>query len=373
MTMSPHIKSHRNAWVELDLDLLGQNLKAARKALPASANLIMVVKANAYGHGMTTVARQAVASGVNWFFVGSMDEAVTLRAALPDANILISGSVWPADVPEIVRLRILPVLVSEEQARELAGKVRSAGLTLSCHFEIDTGMGRLGLPWERAVEQLAVIRGLGGLDVCGISMHFASATDSPDLFVREQANRFRRVVDGCAALGIRPLFKHVSNSAAFSSCPELDMEGVRLGIILYGYGERYNGMRIHVEPTLQWKTRVVQVRQVPAGFPVSYHSTYVTPEPTCLATIDAGYADGIPRLMSNKGYVLVGGRRARIVGRVTMKLTMVDLGLGSRVQPGDEVVLIGRQGDASLWADEVARWCDTIPYEILTNIRSDAR
>lgn len=371
--MNTPMTRRRNAWVELNLEGLCRNLGVLKTTLPASSELILVVKANAYGHGITTVASKAYSCGVRWFFVATLEEALSVRTALPEANVLLLGAVWPVDIHEIVQQRILPVLFSLEQARELAQTARNEGLTLPCHMKVDTGMGRLGLSWETAPDQMAELNRAGGLEVRGICMHFASAGRSHDLFARLQVERFQAVLSGCAALGMSSLFTHVSNSAAFSSRPELDMNGVRLGILAYGYGGRSPSARVTTQPLLQWKTRVIQVKPVPADFPVGYLSTYVTPEPTCLATIDAGYADGVSRLMSNKGYVLVGGRRAKVVGRVTMNFTTVDVGAGSGVKPGDEVVLIGTQGGESLWADEVARWCATIPYEILTNIRSDTR
>ncbi len=371
MTMSAIMNRRRNAWVELDLDLLAHNLCLMRAAVPASSDIILVVKANAYGHGIATVALKAFECGVRRFFVATLDEALSVRTVLPESQVLLLGAVWPADIPEIVQHRIVPVLFSEEQARELAETARTLGLTVTCHVKVDTGMGRMGWPWETAAEMIVAVSRLGGLDICGICMHFASAGRATDAFARLQTGRFQSVLAACSALGMPPLFTHLSNSAAFSSHPELDMNGVRLGILAYGYGGRPAGARVRTQPLLQWKTRVIQIKRVPAGFPVGYLSTHVTSEPTTLATIDVGYSDGISRLMSNKGFVLVGGQRAKVVGRVTMNFTIVDVGPDSVVRAGDEVVLIGTQGEESLWADEVARWCATIPYEILTNIRSD--
>jgi alanine racemase len=371
--MMSMMNRRRNAWVELDLECLCRNLAVMKTAVPATSEIILVVKANAYGHGITAVATKAFSCGVRWFFVATLEEALSVRAVLPEANILLLGAVWPADIRVIVQHRILPVLFSQEQACELAQTARDEGLTLVCHVKIDTGMGRLGLSWETAPDQMTELSRSGGLDIRGICMHFASAGRSSDVFARLQAERFQSVLAGCVARGMPALFTHLANSAAFSSHPELDMNGVRLGILAYGYGGKSPASRVRTQPLLQWKTRVIQVKQVPADYPVGYLSTHVTPAPTCLATIDAGYADGISRLMSNKGYVLVGGQRAKVVGRVTMNFTIVDVGAGSGVKPGDEVVLIGTQGGEFLWADEVARWCATIPYEILTNIRSDSR
>ena len=361
-----------NAWIELDLDGLCRNLDATRAVLSPTSQVILVVKANAYGHGMTTIASKAFECGVRWFLVATLEEATMLREAVPQARILLLGAVWASDVPEIARLDIVPVLVDEAQALELAETARKLGLTLACHAKIDTGMGRLGLPWEGAASRLNDLRVRGGLDIKGLCTHFASAGRAGDAFASIQEARFRHVVDECGKRGFAGLFTHAANSAAFSSRPALDLDGVRLGILVYGYGGRAGTSRVETRPLLQWKTRVLQVKQVPAGFPVGYLSTHVTPSPTWLATIDVGYSDGYSRLMSNKGHVLVGGRRARVVGRVTMNFTTIDVGPQGGVQPGDEVVLIGTQKGESLWADEVARWCQTIPYEILTNIRDRA-
>lgn len=361
----------RNAWIELDRDVLGRNLGAIKERLGSTSEIIQVVKANAYGHGMTAVATKAYECGVRWFLVARLDEAVVLRAALPGARILLLGAVWASDISELRIHRIIPVLLSAAQARELAGAARREGIRLPCHVKIDTGMGRFGIPWEGAHELLSGLQHVGGLDLQGICMHFASAGKPGDLFTAVQIARFNQVVDGCRAAGLGPLFRHVANSAAFSSHPEMDFDGVRVGILAFGYGGRRTDSRVQTRPFLQWKTRVLQVKQVPAGFPVGYLSTHITPVPTWLATIDVGYSDGLSRLMSNKGHVLVGGRRAKVVGRVTMNFTMVDVGPQGGVNAGDEVVLVGTQGEESLWADELGRWCQTIPYEILTNIRSE--
>lgn len=361
----------RNAWIELDLGVFRENLRALQGALAAGTQIVLVVKANAYGHGMTAVARQACASGVSWFLVSRMDEAVELRQALPDVHILLLGAAWPSDIDELTAHRITPVLVSEEQSGALATEACRRQVTLGCHAKIDTGMGRLGFAWENAAQTLARLKKAGGLAIEGLATHFASAGRPGDPFAALQEDRFRQVVDECDRHGLEGLFKHISNSAAFGVHAPWDLDGVRLGIVAYGYGKA-SQKRAATHPFLQWKSRVVQVKSVPAGFPVSYLGTHVTTAPTWLATVDVGYSDGFPRLLSNKGCVLVGGRRAPVVGRVTMNFITVDVGPEGGVRSGDEVVLIGRQGREALWADELARWCQTIPYEILTNIRSDS-
>jgi alanine racemase len=360
-----------NAWTELDCDILRRNLLEIKAAMGGTAEIIQVIKANAYGHGMAPVAATAVGCGVRWFLVSRLAEAVMLRGAQSGANILLLGAVRPSDLPDITRQRIIPVLFCEKQARELSAAASKEGGRLLCHVKIDTGMGRLGFPWEGAAERLDRLQSEGGLDIGGICMHFASADESGNGFVALQIERFHQVVEGCRARGMKPLFRHVANSAAYLAHPEVDFDGVRVGIASYGYGLQGKGARVQTRPCLQWKTRVLQVKQVPAGFPVSYNSTYVTPGPTWLATLDIGYSDGFPRLMSNRGYVLVGGCRVKVVGRVTMNFTVVDVGPQGGVNAGDEAVVIGTQGCESLGADELAGWCQTIPYEILTNIRSE--
>lgn len=350
-----------------------ENLGRLRSAMAGRAELILVVKANAYGHGMEAVCGHAFREGVRRFMVVRMDEALNLRSVLPEGEILLIGALWPRDVESALANRITPVLVAEGQAAEVAVEARRLGASLPCHLKIDTGMGRLGVPWNRAPTALRRLRDGGGLDIRGICTHFASAGQPSGHFDEVQADRFRKVEQDCRAIGFKGLFRHAANSSSFLSHPEWDMDGVRLGIVAYGYSDCAAGDRVRTRPVLQWKTRVVQVKHVEAGFTVGYDSTHTTARPTWLATLDMGYSDGYPRLLSNKGQVLLGGRRVRVVGRVSMNFTVVDIGENGGVREGDEAVLLGRQGQESLWADELARWCQTIPYEILTGIRLHSR
>jgi alanine racemase len=244
---------------------------------------------------------------------------------------------------------------------------------LRCHAKIDTGMGRLGFPWFEASTQIPPLVGLPGIDLCGACTHFASSDVEDPSFMEKQARRFRHVIEACETAGVALPFKHVSNSGALLRNPALDMQGVRPGIVLYGYEQGNTPRGIVTRPFLQWKTRVLQVKGVPAGFTVSYGSTYVADQPTRIATIDVGYADGFSRLLSNRGSVLIRGRRFPVAGRVTMSLVSVDVGNDMAITPGDEVVLLGTQGDEGIWADEIAQQCGTISYEILTSIRPEAQ
>lgn len=367
-----------NTWIELDPEVLGRNIDSLRAALGPDVEPIFVVKSDAYGHGMVPVARCAGEHGVRWYAVSHLAEALDLRTLVPDATVLIVGAIGPDEVPSAVEAGVVCVLVSEEHAASLA-RAKAPG-PLRCHAKIDTGMGRLGFPWENAAGPICSLAVNPAFALEGLCTHFASS-DAPDrAFTDAQAERFASVVAACRDRGLPSLFLHASNSGGILRDAAWDMDGVRPGILLYGYaaGAREGTpdaeeCRVRTRPFLQWKTRVLQVKRVPAGFPVSYDSTFVTDRETCIATIDAGYADGYSRRLSNRGAVVIGGRRRQIAGRVTMNLVTVDAGPEDNVRPGDEVVLIGEQDGSSVWADDLAGWCDTIPYEILTSIRTDRR
>jgi alanine racemase len=322
------------------------------------------VKANAYGHGMIPIARAAAQNGVKWFGVAHLHEALQLRRAVDDSvNILVLGVVDIDDVPVLLEKKIIPLIVGEEQGVALAGAAHTLGARLKVHLKIDTGMGRLGVPWQEAAAIHARLSKLPGLDIQGACTHFASVELKKPSLGPTQAERFAECV--------RPmgkLFKHVSSSRAIQYHHDWDLDAVRPGIILYGYGASEKDMRIRTRPILQWKTRVMQVKQVPAGFAVGYYSTYTTPAPTTIATLGIGYADGYHRALSSKGFVLIRGRRCPVVGRISMNWITVDAGPDSAARAGDEAVLIGEQGGEAIWADELALLARTIPYEILTSI-----
>ena len=356
------------SWVEVDLDGLRGNLAAVRQALPRSAEVVLVVKADAYGHGISAVSRLAATAGVNWFAVVHTDEAEAVRAASAAARIVMLGPPPPEAAGWLMERNVIPVIVSLDHARALSAEAARRGARISAHVKLDTGMGRLGLDWPSAAAALREMLALPGIRVDGLCTHFARVDIEGEDPAAEQVARFREVVRDAEAAAGRPLFKHVSSSRAALYRPEWDFDGVRPGIIAYGYGASSEDGRIRTRPILQWKARVVQVRAVPANFAVGYYSTYRTPAPTTLAVVGLGYADGYLRALSNRGHILIGGRRCRVVGRVSMNWITVDAGLYGRVKEGDEAVVMGRQGNQELWADELATLCRTIPYEILTSI-----
>lgn len=361
------------SWVEVDLAAVRANVHAMRAALTPGAELIAVVKADAYGHGAAAVARAALAEGVRHFAVIHAREALELRAALPTAEILLMGPTAPTFAAPAISERITLAVVDLEHARALDAAAGAAGGRLAVHAKVDTGMGRLGFHWETAVADAAALCSLPHLEVTGVFTHFARVEGGADDPARRQMERFLPIAAAFEARARRRLLRHASNSAAFLRHPDWDLEAVRPGIALYGYLPPEPRPRFRVRPVLRWKTRVLQVRRVPAGFPVGYDSTYVTPAPTTLALLGVGYSDGYPRALSGRGVVLIGGRRCPLRGRVSMNWIAADAGPDARIAVGDEAVLIGRQGTAEIGADELARLADTISYELLTNQRAAVR
>jgi len=357
------------SWVEVDLNRLRGNATAIRTAL-RGADLIAVVKADAYGHGLAAAAAALAGAGVRRFAVAYVAEAATVRAAAPEAElILVLGAAQAADVPHMLRERIVPVVVSSAHAQELSAAAVAAGARLPVHLKLDTGMGRLGFVCPAELDQAAAVVRLPGLDAQGVCTHFAMVEpERKPTAARGQAEKFRQALPMLDAAAGRRLFRHMSSSRAALLLPDCDQDAVRVGISLYGYGSADPAQRFATVPVLSWKTRVLQVKTVPAGFAVGYYGSYRTPAPTDLATLSCGYTDGYQRHLGNKGHVLIGGKRRPVVGRVSMNWISADLGPDSGVRAGDEVVLIGEQGGERIWADELAKHCGTIPYEILTGI-----
>jgi alanine racemase len=354
--------------VQIHAGVLRDNIRAVRSSLPKTTELMFVVKANAYGHGAAPVVRCAAEEGVRWFSVAHTSEALELREAAGEARLLVIGAPFAEEASALLEHGIRTTVVSLEHARSLSAAAVQRGRRLPVHIKVDTGMGRLGLLWSSAAVEAADILRLEGLDVEGICTHFARVEPGEEDPARIQMERFAGIADAADRAAGRRLFRHVSNSRAITLRPEWDCDGVRPGILLYGYGASNEAGRVRTRPILEWTSRIVQVRRVPADFGVGYFSTYRTPAPTTLAVVGAGYSDGYLRTLSNKSHVLIRGRRCRLVGRVSMNWLIADTGPYGEAAEGDEATLIGRQGNQEIWADELAVLCRTIPYEILTMI-----
>jgi alanine racemase len=326
-----------------------------------------MVKANAFGHGAVEVAQAVVEAGAAWLGVAAPSEGLALRNAGLSARILVLGYT-PAHLAEEAIARDLALNVYDfDLARAYAATARAQGRTAQVHVKVDTGMGRLGIPPEDAARFIDSLRSLGGLAVEGLFTHFATSDLADTSFALGQIQKFNDVLDTLVAAGARPPIVHAANSAAAFTLPQARYDLVRTGIALYGLDPSDDvpcpsGFR----PALEWKTAVAQVKTLPPGHPVSYGTEYVTRGEERIAVIPVGYADGFRRRVPNEA--LGGGRHVPVVGRVCMDFVMLNVTRVPGLAVGDEVVLIGRQGQAAITADEVARRWGTINYDVTAGI-----
>ncbi len=353
----------------VDLSALRANLRTVRRLVGPGVEVLAVVKADAYGHGDVETARALCAEGVGRLGVATVAEGVRLREAGIDAAILVLGGVYPDDAAALVRYSLEPVVASLGLLRHLEAFGVEHGAGIPCHLKLDTGMGRLGLLPDAIEEWLPELDGLKALRLQGVMSHFARAEAPESQSCRGQLRAFRRTLKRIRAAGHDVPLVHMANSAAIMALPEARFDMVRPGGMLYGiYSHPPLAELVRLAPVLTWKTRVLQLKTLPKHSPISYGGTFVTRRESVIATVPVGYADGYKRSLSNKAAVLIRGRRAPVVGRVTMDLTMADVTAIDGVQPGDEVVLLGTQDGETISAEEMAGWADTISYEILTSI-----
>ncbi len=328
-----------------------------------------VVKANAYGHGAVMVARTALESGATRLAVNRVVEGVQLRQAGIAAPILIIGYSLPAQAPIVVRWALTPTVISPPVAAALSEAAQEQGKTIPVHIKIDSGMGRFGLLPGEAVDFVRMVSARPNLRVEGLYTHFAVADAADKTYTRRQFGVYREVLKRLEAAGFPIPLRHVANSATTLDLPDMHLDAVRCGIALYGLrpSDEVEPV-VPLRPAMTLKSRVARVRTLPAGSCISYGCTHTTSRPTPVALVPAGYGDGYHRLLSNRGAVLIHGRRAPIVGRVCMDQFVVDVSDVPGVSEGDEVVLFGRQGEAEISAEEVAGWAGTINYEVTTSI-----
>jgi alanine racemase len=355
---------------EIHLAAIESNVRTARRFAGSATDVMAVVKADAYGHGAVPVARTALAAGATWLGVAIPEEAVALRSAGIRSRILVLGPIAPEQAPLTVDHDLDQCVSDLSEAAALSRAAESRGCVARIHVKVDTGMGRVGLPPGdvlRAVERLAR---LPALRLVGLMTHFAESDADDPAFTREQFARFEEVARALRAAGVEVPVRHAANSAALVRHPETRLDLVRPGILLYGCSPcptRRPGDPALV-PALRLRTAVSRIADVSAGSSVSYGRTFVAPRDMRVATLPIGYADGLPRALSNRGHALVGGRRVPIVGRVCMDMTMVDVTGVPEVRLGDEAVLIGRQGAEEISPGEVADLAGTIAYEVLCRI-----
>jgi alanine racemase len=356
----------RPTWINIDLDALAHNVRRLRDI--AQVPLMLVLKADAYGHGAIRVAHTAQAHGAAVLAVATLGEARTLREAEIAAPILVLGYTPPWQAPEALRLGAACTLFDWETAEVLAAAGQAAGLPATVHVKVDTGMGRLGLPPAEVVDFMRALAALPGLRVEGLYTHFATADSGDESFARLQLARFQEVLAALDVAGLRPPLVHAANSAALLRFPAARFDMVRPGLACYGLDPApETPLPPDFRPVLSFHSEVAQVKQVSAGVPLSYGGIFVTPRPSTIATIPVGYADGLRRAPPWQA-VLVGGQRASIVGRICMDYALLDVTDIPSVQRGDPVTLIGAQSNECISADEVAAWLGTINYEVVTTL-----
>ena len=358
----------RPTWVEIDTRAFRRNLRAITTFLKKETRVLVVVKANAYGHAAVPLSRIAVESGVAMLGVSSLEEGIALRDAGISSPILIMGSLFPLEnFKTAAAYHLIPTISSLRGLVELSRTAHRMGTVLPFHLKVDTGMGRVGVSAENAPVILDRIAADKNVIMTGLYMHF-SAADTDQEFTRAQRTRFLPVVEYARALKLK-FDAHAASSSAIIRYPELHYDMVRAGISLYGLAPHEGAhKKLKVTPVLSWKTRIVFLKRVPRGTAVSYGHTFMTKRASVIATLPVGYADGYSRSLSNLAKVLVQGRRCPVVGRVTMDMVMVDVTGVKGVTLGDEVVLIGAQGKERITAEEMACWTKTINYETTCNV-----
>ena len=363
----------QRAWVEIDLVALSNNVQQLRKLISEHTDLMAVVKADAYGHGSVTVAQIALQSGASWLGVATVPEGIQLREAGITAPILILGATHTLEqIHAIAHWKLQATICSPKQAlvfSETLGSINYPS-SIPVHIKLDTGMSRLGTNWESAGDFVQLVQSLPHLEIASIYSHLATA-DSPDPTVMQiQHQRYQQAIVKIKEMGIEPPCLHLANSAATLSDHNLHYDMVRVGIAIYGlYPATYLQESLDLQPVLQVKARVTQVKTIPAGTGVSYGHKFIAPKELRIAIVSIGYADGVPRNLSNKMQVLVRGRRVQQIGAITMDQLILDISDLPDIQEGEIVTLIGQQGKDKISADEWANELNTISCEIICGFK----
>ena len=363
----------RRTWAQINLDAVHNNIRQIKSVMRPGAKLCAVVKADCYGHGYAYTAAAMSEAGADWFAVSNLAEALQLRSVGIEKPILILGYTPPEKAAQLVYNDISQAVFSSDYAEALSANAVLSSVKVSAHIKIDTGMSRIGFLYHDSVEDYPVLDeiervcALPGLTPEGVFTHFSSADCADgELFTRLQYDLFLSATDRLAARGIAFELRHCSNSAAILQYPEMNLDMVRAGIILYGhYPSDAVPRSIRLLPVMELKTVISMIKSVPADTPVSYGRTYHSRGITRIATVPIGYADGYPRLLSNKTDMLVCGRRAPVLGNICMDQTMLDVSEIPEASAGSVITVFGSDGGAFLSVEELAQTCGLINYELL--------
>ncbi len=361
------LNSGRPTVAQIDLGALAFNFRQLRKRVPKGVKLLAVVKADAYGHGAVPISLKLEKLGVEYLGVAIAEEGVELRKGGVRAPILVLGGIYGGEVEKIFRFNLTPVVFDKDALRIISRAAQRGKKKVRVHLKVDTGMGRLGIPTPLWRDFLKGMVHFPKIEIEGILSHF-SLTDEED-YTKSQWNQFQSAVALAEELGIRGKYVHMASSAMLTACPHYSGNLVRPGIMLYGaYPSPMFQRLIHLKPVMILKTRIHFLKLVPPGTSISYGGTFVTRRESLIATLPIGYADGYSRSLSNRGEVLIRGKRVPVVGKVCMDFIMVDVTDIPRVSVGDEAVLIGTQGEEQITAEEIANRINSISYEVFCSI-----
>lgn len=356
-------------WAEINLDNIAHNVKEIQRLVGKRTEIMAVVKADAYGHGVLETVNTIIENGASRLAVSMLDEAIQLRKIGIDIPILVLSHTNPKRIDELIKYHITQTVYSHDIAKALSDEAVRQGVKARVHIKIDTGMTRVGFqPGYSAVKSVVEIQNLPGIIVEGIFSHFATADEKDSSYTMHQMSLFESIINELNRIGILIPIRHISNSAGILQYPEFSMELVRPGIILYGIypSEEVNKDIADLKPAMTLKTNITMVKWVDAGIPISYGRKFSTGRKSLIATIPVGYADGYSRLLTGKSRVLVNGQFAPVVGSICMDQCMIDVTeISGEIATGDEVVLLGKQGSNEITAQELAGYIGTIPYEIV--------
>jgi alanine racemase len=363
------MKFYRPTWTEISTESIKHNLTQIKQFV-SNTPVMAVVKTNAYGHGMNRLAQVLYDNGTRFFGVTCVEEGIQLRKLLgTKPGILILGSLYPFDdaLTELIRYNLTPTISSIEGLEKLNQAGKHAGLQPAFHLKIDTGMGRIGISPGSTARFIIKLTDAHNVRLAGVYTHVSSGDSNPE-YTKQQLACFAKTIKN---LRQNNIIAHAANSSTLLNHKTSWYDMVRPGLCLYGlYPFKNSDKKIHLQPALSWKTRIVFLKHVPKGRYISYGCTYKTGRDTTIATVPVGYGDGYNRLLSNNWYMLVEGKKAKITGRVTMDMTMLDVTGIKNVKIGTETVIIGKSVDNQITAEQLAAACDTVCYEIVCNIHT---
>ena len=369
-------------WAQIDLDAIGHNIIALRKIINSKTKFMAVVKADAYGHGALKVAQKAIETNACFLGVARFSEAYKLRKSGINAPILIFGFTYPDEAEKLYTLDLTASVYNFEMAEQLSRYACKKKLKIKTHIKIDTGMGRVGMLCgqekgfplfnKNAVFEIKKILKLKGLDIKGIYTHFAAADSIDKSYYQYQINVFTCFLNTLKKEKIEFEICHTANSAAIINFPESHFDMVRAGISMYGLytSSDMDKSKVNLKPAMELKSIITSTKKVPKGFKISYNMTYETNKKTIIASVPIGYGDGFSRALSSKGFMLVKGIKVPILGRICMDQTIIDVGNIPDIKTGDEVVIMGKQKNKTITADDIALMANTINYDIISSITS---